>query len=189
MPCAGDGYGGKRGKSSGHDRARFGGAVRHLGRRGLWNRRGLSGAGGRSGADCPGFDVGRGRKLYRRPGEQARHRYPRLLRLFSGRRGLLGVRHETLQQYGAVSEQVACQMAQGVRLAMGADIGVSTTGVAGPTGSEQKPAGLVYIGLSTKEGTRAVRILKTNQSRDRVRRQASSTALDLVRRYAQGLKQ
>ena len=95
---------------------------------------------------------------------------------------LLGVRHETLQQYGAVSEQVACQMAQGVRLAMGADIGVSTTGVAGPTG-------LVYIGLSTKEGTRAVRILKTNQSRDRVRRQASSTALDLVRRYAQGLKQ
>lgn len=102
---------------------------------------------------------------------------------------LLGVRHETLQQYGAVSEQVACQMAQGVRLAMGADIGVSTTGVAGPTGSEQKPAGLVYIGLSTKEGTRAVRILKTNQSRDRVRRQASSTALDLVRRYAQGLKQ
>ena len=102
---------------------------------------------------------------------------------------LLGVKKETLEQFGAVSEQVACQMAEGVRRAMGADVGVSTTGVAGPGGSEQKPAGLVYIGLSTKEGTRAVRILKPNQSRDRVRRLASSTALDLIRRYVQGLSE
>ncbi len=102
---------------------------------------------------------------------------------------LLGVKKETLEQFGAVSEQVACQMAEGVRRAMEADVGVSTTGVAGPGGSEQKPAGLVYIGLSTKEGTRAVRILKPNQSRDRVRRLASSTALDLIRRYVQGLSE
>lgn len=102
---------------------------------------------------------------------------------------LLGVKKESLEQFGAVSEQVACQMAEGVRRAMGADVGVSTTGVAGPGGSEQKPAGLVYIGLSTKEGTRAVRILKPNQSRDRVRRLASSTALDLIRRYVQGLSE
>lgn len=102
---------------------------------------------------------------------------------------LLGVKKETLEQFGAVSEQVACQMAEGARRAMGADVGVSTTGVAGPGGSEQKPAGLVYIGLSTKEGTRAVRILKPNQSRDRVRRLASSTALDLIRRYVQGLSE
>lgn len=98
---------------------------------------------------------------------------------------LLGVRHETLAQFGAVSQQVACQMAEGVRRVTGADIGVSTTGVAGPGASEQKPAGLVYIGLSTQEGTKAICIQKPNQSRDRVRRQASSTALDLVRRHVQ----
>ncbi len=96
---------------------------------------------------------------------------------------LLGVRTETLRAHGAVSEQTACQMAEGVRLATGADIGISTTGVAGPDGgTEEKPVGLVYIGVSTAQGTHAVRILRTGWKRDRIRRWASSTALDLVRR-------
>lgn len=82
-----------------------------------------------------------------------------------------------------MSEQTACQMAEGVRLATGADIGLSTTGVAGPDGgTDEKPVGLVYIGLSTAKGTRAIRILRTGWKRDRIRRWASSTALDLVRR-------
>ena len=60
---------------------------------------------------------------------------------------LLGVRHETLITKGAVSEDTACQMAEGVRKALGADIGISTTGVAGPGPDGDKPAGLVYVGL------------------------------------------
>ena len=102
---------------------------------------------------------------------------------------LLGVKQQTLSQYGAVSEQTACEMAEGVRRCTGADIGLSTTGVAGPDGgTEEKPVGLVYIGLSTAQGTRAIRFLRTGAKRDRVRRMASSTALDLVRRQIQGVE-
>lgn len=68
----------------------------------------------------------------------------------------LGVRHETLLAYGAVSEQTAKEMAAGARERIGSDIGISTTGIAGPTGgTPQKPVGLVYIGLSTKDETLA----------------------------------
>lgn len=101
---------------------------------------------------------------------------------------LLGVRHETLITKGAVSEDTACQMAEGVRKALGADIGISTTGVAGPGGgTPEKPVGLIYVGISTKEKTWAVRILRPRQSRESLRRLASSTAFDLVRRHLEGL--
>ena len=101
---------------------------------------------------------------------------------------LLGVRHETLMTKGAVSEDTACQMAQGVRKALGANIGISTTGVAGPGGgTPEKPVGLIYVGISTKDKTWAVRILRPRQSRENLRRLASSTAFDLVRRHLEGL--
>ena len=101
---------------------------------------------------------------------------------------LLGVRHETLITKGAVSEETACQMAEGVRKALGADIGISTTGVAGPGGgTPEKPVGLIYVGISTKDKTWAVRILRPRQSRESLRRLASSTAFDLVRRHLEGL--
>ena len=101
---------------------------------------------------------------------------------------LLGVRHETLMTKGAVSEDTACQMAQGVRKALGADIGISTTGVAGPGGgTPEKPVGLIYVGISTGDRTWAVRILRLRQSRESLRRLASSTAFDLVRRHLEGL--
>ena len=101
---------------------------------------------------------------------------------------LLGVRHETLITKGAVSEDTACQMAEGVRKALGADIGISTTGVAGPGGgTQEKPVGLIYVGISTKDKTWAVRILRPRQSRESLRRLASSTAFDLVRRHLEGL--
>ena len=62
---------------------------------------------------------------------------------------LLGVRHETLLKHGAVSEQTALEMARGARRRIGAEIGVSVTGIAGPTGgTPEKPVGLVYIGLA-----------------------------------------
>ena len=61
---------------------------------------------------------------------------------------LLGVKNQTLEKYGAVSEQTAYEMAQGIRTKAAVKIGISTTGIAGPTGgTQEKPVGLVYIGL------------------------------------------
>lgn len=67
---------------------------------------------------------------------------------------LLGVPEELLEQYGAVSEQVARAMAEGVRCRSDVDIGVATTGIAGPTGgTKEKPVGLVYIAVATAADT------------------------------------
>lgn len=69
---------------------------------------------------------------------------------------LLGVPSEMIKQYGAVSREVAIAMADGARRRTGADIAVSDTGIAGPSGgSEEKPVGLVWIGISTQDGTEA----------------------------------
>ena len=64
---------------------------------------------------------------------------------------LLEVQETTLTSYGAVSEQTACEMAQGVCKLFGSDFGVGITGNAGPGGSEGKPVGLVYIAVATGE--------------------------------------
>lgn len=67
---------------------------------------------------------------------------------------ILGVDAETLSTKGAVSPEVAAQMAQGIRRLANADIGLSTTGIAGPSGgSEEKPVGTIFIGVSTEKGT------------------------------------
>ena len=69
----------------------------------------------------------------------------------------LNVQLKTLQQHGAVSEQSACEMALGIRQKLKTDIGLSTTGIAGPTGgTPTKPVGLVWIGISTQRETQAV---------------------------------
>jgi len=63
---------------------------------------------------------------------------------------ILGVPEHLLQQYGAVSHQVAEAMARGIQQQSKADIGISTTGISGPTGgTKDKPVGLVYIGIAT----------------------------------------
>jgi PncC family amidohydrolase len=66
----------------------------------------------------------------------------------------LGVQEQTLIDHGAVSEEVAREMAEGVRRTLGATWGISTTGIAGPTGdTEEKPLGLVYMAVSGPKGT------------------------------------
>lgn len=95
---------------------------------------------------------------------------------------LLGVKGESLEKYGAVSDTVAREMAVGVRKALGTDIGVSTTGIAGPTGATpQKPVGLVYVGLATPEKVVAKKFL-FGQDRLINKQRSAQAALEMVRR-------
>lgn len=100
---------------------------------------------------------------------------------------VLGVSEGTLKRYGAVSEQCVREMARGVRELSGADIAVAITGIAGPTGgTPKKPVGLVHFALSAEDGEwHAVRIF--GGDRESVRMRATTTALDMVRRYLLGL--
>lgn len=94
----------------------------------------------------------------------------------------LGVKEETLAQYGAVSPQTAKEMAEGIAKTSGAQIGVATTGIAGPGGgSEEKPVGLVYIGISYK-GKTEVFEHRFAGKRERIRERAAYTALDALRK-------
>lgn len=98
---------------------------------------------------------------------------------------LLGVSAETLCEYGAVSRQTAEEMAAGVRRYARADLGLAVTGVAGPTGSENKPVGLVYIALGTQDRvwTKQLRLFSKSYGRETIRELTAKNALDMVRRY------
>ena len=94
----------------------------------------------------------------------------------------LGVKAETLEKYGAVSSEVAAEMAQGIAKTAGVSIGISTTGIAGPGGgSEEKPVGLVYVGLCIN-GKVKTKMLKLSGDRQKIRERATMLLLDLVRR-------
>ncbi len=97
---------------------------------------------------------------------------------------LLGVKTETLMEFGAVSEQTASEMATGVRRISGADIAVSVTGIAGPDGgSPDKPVGTVCIAVSILHRTLSKRFL-FNGDRESVREQTAHSALEMVARIA-----
>lgn len=97
---------------------------------------------------------------------------------------LIGVRHETLAKYGAVSYQTALEMSRGARLALGADIGAGVTGIAGPGGgTPEKPVGLVYISISTEDIHCFCR-LNLDGDRFEVRRKTCLYVLELVKRMA-----
>lgn len=94
----------------------------------------------------------------------------------------LGVRAATLDTFGAVSEQTAMEMAEGVRQRLDTTIGLSTTGILGPGGGTvAKPVGTFWMGIASPRGTRAVR-LKLGTDRLRNKERASTAALDLLRR-------
>ncbi|MFH0777284.1 MAG: competence/damage-inducible protein A [Candidatus Eisenbacteria bacterium] len=96
---------------------------------------------------------------------------------------LLGVPRELIEIRGAVSAEVAISMAKGVREKARADVGLSTTGIAGPTGgSAGKPVGLVYVGAAFEGGT-DVKELRLGGNRELIIRRASVAALDFLRKY------
>lgn len=102
------------------------------------------------------------------------------------KKSVLGVDPKILESQGAVSSLSAELMAKGARELIKSDIGISITGIAGPDGgTADKPVGLFYIGISTKEGGRAFRYLFPS-TRERVRTFAAYCALDTVRRMLQG---
>lgn len=90
---------------------------------------------------------------------------------------------ELIELRGAVSAEVAIALADGIRRRTGATLGVGITGVAGPTGgTPEKPVGTVHIAIAHASGSKERGVLYSGE-RDRIRWQASQTALDLVRRY------
>jgi len=94
----------------------------------------------------------------------------------------LGVARETLDKYGAVSSEVAAEMARGIAKNAGTSIGISTTGIAGPDGgSAEKPVGLVYVGLYIN-GEVKTKMLKLVGDRHQIRERATMQLLDWVRR-------
>jgi nicotinamide-nucleotide amidase len=87
-------------------------------------------------------------------------------------------------QHGAVSEHAAREIADGARRVSGADYGLSVTGIAGPDGgTEEKPVGLVFVGISDPEDTFAEKLDLTAwaRSRDSIRERSATRAFDLLR--------
>lgn len=94
---------------------------------------------------------------------------------------LLSVEQDTIDRYGVVSHEVAFEMASGICRITGSDVGVSITGYAGPSASDGKPVGLVYIGVDYK-GKTETKELHLWGNRDRIRTLSAIYALDAVRR-------
>jgi len=94
----------------------------------------------------------------------------------------LGVKEETLEKFGAISFEVAKEMCEGIAKTSQSNIGVSTTGIAGPSGgTEEKPVGLVYIGVTINNRTIVEKHIFKG-SRERIRRRATLTAINLLRK-------
>jgi nicotinamide-nucleotide amidase len=99
---------------------------------------------------------------------------------------VLGVKPETLEAHGAVSEETIKEMAEGVRKVMNTDYGIATSGVAGPDGgTDEKPVGTIWLAVASKENTIARKILMTKQ-RDTNIQYGSIAALNLLRKMIVG---
>ncbi|MEM7644402.1 MAG: CinA family protein [Pseudomonadota bacterium] len=102
----------------------------------------------------------------------------------AAKRDMLGVSQMTLVAHGAVSEEVAAEMAQGARARSGADLAVAITGIAGPGGSEVKPEGRVCFAIASAQGVRTETVEFGAPGRDAVRRAARTYAIALLQAAA-----
>ena len=106
---------------------------------------------------------------------------------YDAKERLLGVSHATLYDFGAVSEETAREMARGARRAIGADIGLSVTGIAGPGGAMPgKPVGLTWVALSARDADQARQFIWSGD-REENKAQSAEAALALLRDYLQSL--
>jgi nicotinamide-nucleotide amidase len=100
---------------------------------------------------------------------------------------LMGVSAEDIDTLGAVSEPVARQLAEGIRLRAGTTYGLATTGIAGPGGgTDEKPVGTVHIALSTPTDTYH-RCLRFGGQRERIQQLSAAAVIDMLRRHLQEL--
>jgi nicotinamide-nucleotide amidase len=93
---------------------------------------------------------------------------------------VLGVDAEILAKFGPVSRETALAMAVGVRRLLNADIGLSTTGVAGPTEQDGHPVGTLYVGIADSHGVDCFPLMGTAKTRDKLRDWAANEALTLL---------
>lgn len=101
----------------------------------------------------------------------------------NAKRELLAVPEEILKKYGAVNKHVAKTMAEGIRKKSNVDIGIATTGIAGPTGgTKEKPVGLVYIAISTTQNT-IVKKFKFTGNRLQNKESTCNAALEMILDY------
>lgn len=99
---------------------------------------------------------------------------------------LLGVSPDTLDKYGAVSDQAAREMAKGIRERFKSDIGLSVTGIAGPDGgTQEKPVGTVFMGFAAAEKLFSVKYLFKG-NRQEIKQKTAETALENLKRYLNG---
>ena len=97
---------------------------------------------------------------------------------------MLGVPASLIARHGAVSQEVAAAMAQGIRERAGTSVGLSVTGIAGPGGgTETKPVGLVYVGLDGGAGDVTTKEFRFHGDRSMIKQRSSQAALDLLRRW------
>jgi len=105
---------------------------------------------------------------------------------YEAKANLLGVAWDTLNAHGAVSEETALEMARSARKLFGADIGVSVSGIAGPTGgTAEKPVGTTWFGLATNDGEWARHFI-WDGDREQNKRASSEAALQFVVDYLEG---
>jgi nicotinamide-nucleotide amidase len=101
----------------------------------------------------------------------------------SVKHGVLGVSEEILKNYGAVSSECVGAMAEGVLKLTGTDFAVATSGIAGPGGgSDEKPVGLVWIGVSSKAGTETFRLVFNSDRKRNIERFTSSALYKILKK-------
>jgi len=100
----------------------------------------------------------------------------------------LGVSHKTLQKFGAVSSECVSQMCNGIQKMANSDYSIAVSGIAGPTGgTELKPVGTVYIGVSSKEKT-TIKEFYFKGNRESIQKQSVTQAIELFEKFLKNCK-